>query len=129
MWLETLRQDLRCGLRQLLRNPGFTLLAVLTLGLGIGANSAIFSVVDSVLLRRLPFPDADRLVMVWLSHRADGTTEVTSYPNYLDWKRQSAFSGIAAFTPRGVNITGPGEDPERVPAAAVSADFFSVLEV
>ena len=129
MWLETLAQDFRYSLRQLLRNPGFTLLAVLTLGLGIGANSAIFSVVDSVLLRRLPFRDADRLVMVWLSHRADGTTEVTSYPNYLDWKRQSVFSGMAAFTPRGVNITGDGVDPERVQAAAVSADFLSVLGV
>ena len=129
MWLETLRQDLRYGLRQLLRNPGFTLLAVLTLALGIGANSAIFSVVDSVLLRRLPFRDAGRLVMVWLRHRPDGATDVTSYPNYLDWKRQSAFSGMAAFAPRGVNVTGDGGDPERAPAALVSADFFPVLEV
>jgi putative ABC transport system permease protein len=127
MWLETLAQDLRYSLRQLLRNPGFTLLAVFTLGLGIGANSAFFSVVDSVLLRRLPFRDANRLVMVWLSHHADGTTDVTSYPNYLDWKRQSAFSGISAFTPLEVNVTGDGGAPERVPAALVSSDFFSVL--
>ncbi len=127
MSLETLAQDFRYSLRQLLRNPGFTLLAILTLGLGIGANSAIFSVVDSVLLRRLPFRDADRLVMVWLSHRADGTIDVTSYPNYMDWKRQNAFSGISAFTTQGVNVTGDGEDPERIPAALVSSDFFSVL--
>src|SRR3569623_2179550 len=127
MWREMLAQELRYSLRQLLRNPGFALLAVLTLGLGIGANSAIFSAVDSVLLRRLPFRDADRLVMVWLSHSMDGTTDVTSYPNYLDWKRQSAFSSLSAFTPLGINVNGAGGDPERVQAALVSSDFFSTL--
>jgi putative ABC transport system permease protein len=129
MWLEMLAQDLRYSLRQLLRNPGFTLLAVLTLGLGIGANSAIFSVIDSVLLRRLPFRDSERLVTVWLSRRLDGGTEVTSWPEYMDWKRQGVFSGLAAFNPLGVNVTGDGGDPEQVPAAVVSADFFAVLGV
>jgi putative ABC transport system permease protein len=128
MWLETFGQDIRYSLKTFARNPAFTLIAILTLGLGIGANTAIFSVVDSVLLKHLPFREADRLVMIWLQ-RADGGTEVTSYPEYQDWKRAGSVSGLAAFTPLGVNVNGDGADPERVPAAVVSADLFPVLGV
>jgi putative ABC transport system permease protein len=119
-------RDLKYSLRSLARNPGFAAIAILTLGLGIGANSAIFSVVNSVLLRPLPFSDATRLTMVWLSSPQRGA-DVTSYPNYLDWKKSGTFAGMAAFTPLGANITGDGTTPERVPAALVSADFFTVL--
>ena len=83
--VETVAQDVRFGVRQLRRSPGFALMAVLTLALGIGANSAIFSVLDGVLLRPAPFPDIDRLVMVWETDRNSGTTrEPASVPDYLN---------------------------------------------
>lgn len=122
-------QDFRCGLRSLARNPGFALVTILTLSLGIGANSAIFSVVDAVLLRTLPFRDAAGLVTVWRNNlRAGGVQDITSYPIYQEWQDNRVFSGIAAFLPLGANIAGEGA-PERVRAAMVTANFFSVLGV
>ena len=89
--MNTLRNDLRYAARRLLKSPGFTLIAVLTLGLGIGANTAIFSVVNAVLLRPLPFPDADRLVMVF-NERGDSRVPVSG-PNFLDFRDHAAVLG------------------------------------
>ncbi len=128
--METLWQDLRYGARQLARSPGFTVVAVLTLALGIGANTAIFSVVNAVLLRPLPHPEPERLTMVWLDNRNEGWPEdLTSYPTYLDWRSQNrSFEDLAAFTPSEASLSGDGE-PERVRSAVVSASYFSVLRV
>jgi len=88
--MENLLQDIRFGLRTLRKNPGFTIVAVLTLALGIGANAAIFSVVDTVLLRPLPYPDSDRLFMVYQTLPQDPTQNTgVSYPNYIDWTQQN----------------------------------------
>ena len=96
---STLKQDLRLAVRDLVRRPAFTLAALATLALGVGANSAIFSVVSAVLLRQLPFHDAERLVMVWRTVPAQGETQgFASYPDYRDWKEQSqSFSDLSAF--------------------------------
>ncbi|MCI0404243.1 MAG: ABC transporter permease [Acidobacteria bacterium] len=128
--METLWQDVRYGVRQLARSPGFTAIAVLTLALGIGANTAIFSVVNAVLLRPLPHPEPERLTMVWLDNRDEGWPEdLTSYPTYLDWRSQNrSFEDMAAFTPSEASLSGDGE-PERVRSAVVSANYFSVLRV
>src|SRR6266436_3731687 len=131
--LETVVQDIRFGLLMLRRNPGFTAVAVLTLVLGIGANTAIFSVVNAILLRPLPFPDPGRLMMIWHTppqRSFPGVARfVVSPANYLDWRSQNhAFDQIAAIGFRSLTLTGMGQ-PESVTGAAVSADFFSVLRV
>src|SRR6266576_4597677 len=97
--METLLKDIRYGVRNLLKHPGFTAIAVITLALGIGANTAIFSVVNAVLLRALPFPDPDRLVMVWEDASFAGFPRNTQAPdNYADWKSQSqSFTDVAAL--------------------------------
>jgi len=134
-WLETLLQDLRYGLRQLRRNPGFTAVAVLTLALGIGANTAIFSVINATLLKPLPFPDPDRLVLVWETFgKGPENWNIVSAPNYWDFKRASdAFEGMAIFDSagRGYNLsaTGNKQEPEQVSGLRVSASFFPVLGV
>jgi putative ABC transport system permease protein len=123
--------DLRYAFRQLIKSPGFTFIAVLTLALGIGANSAIFSVIDGVLLRPLPFPQADRLTMVWASspqHPGDDH-QVHSYPDYLDLRAQNhTFSALSAYTTASA-IWGTGEDSEDVPGLAATADIFDVLQI
>src|SRR5256886_16379045 len=123
-------QDLRYGLRTLLKNPGFTIVAVIALALGIGANSAIFSVVNAVLLRPLPFKNPDQLVMVWENATHLGFPKNTpSPPNFLDWQRQnSVFTGMAAMVERSFNLTGVGE-PERLDGRRVSANLFDMLAV
>jgi putative ABC transport system permease protein len=131
--LESVLQDLRFGVRMLRKNPGFTAVAVLTLALGIGANTAIFSVVNAVLLRPLPFPEADRLTMIWHTPPRKSFPGVARFvvspANYLDWRSQNhVFDQMAAIGFRGFNLTGMGQ-PESVTAATVSADFFSVLRV
>jgi len=129
-WLHSILSDARYALRQLRGNPGFTLVAVLTLALGIGANTAIFSVVDAVLLRRLPYHDPGRLVMVWEnnSDRANPFNTVAP-PNFLDWQaRNSVFSNMAYLCDFRSNLTGGG-DPEEIIVQAVSANFFDVLGV
>jgi len=127
--MEILR-DARYGLRGLWRNPGFTLVAVLSLALGIGANAAIFSLVDAVLLRPLPFADPERLVMVWEEASFAGFPRNTPAPaNYADWKAQNGvFEGMAALGDGSFNLTGDGE-PEKVSAKSVTADFFPLLGV
>src|SRR5262245_16981443 len=121
--MHTLTQDFRFALRMLLKNPGFTAVAVLTLALGIGANTAIFSVVSSVLFRPLPFKDPDRLVTVWERNVKKGyDMNHAGVATFLDWKRQNnAFESMAAFTiEQGLSLTGDHE-PERVNAVPVSA--------
>jgi putative ABC transport system permease protein len=126
----TLLRDIRQGTRSLMRTPSFTVAAVLTLALGIGANTAIFSAVHGVLLRPLPYPDADRLAVVWISNEQEAIDrDVISYPNFRDVREQaSTLSGLAAFTGRAVTFS-EGEEVEQVPGAAATADFFGVLGV
>jgi putative ABC transport system permease protein len=123
-------QDLRFGLRMLWKNPGFTIVAVLALALGIGANSAIFSVVNAVLLQPLPYKNPDALVMVWDDQTHLGFPKDTPSPaNFLDWREQNTvFEGMAALAERSFNLTGVGE-PERLDGRRVSANFFSLLGV
>jgi putative ABC transport system permease protein len=119
---------MKFALRQLLKNPGFTAVAVLTLALGIGANTAIFSVFDAVLLKPLPYPEPERLVTLTERHQKD-YTRGTSYPNFLDWREQNtACEELAAIQPVSFNLAGDGE-PERVLAQRVTAGFFPVLGV
>jgi putative ABC transport system permease protein len=120
--------DIRYALRLLLRAPGFSAIAILTFAVGIGINTAVFNVVNGVLLRPLPYPDADRITLLWMDNRRQGIKEdITSYPNYLDWRDQStSYAHMAAFTPGAVSLTGAG-DPARVRAASVTANFFDVM--
>ena len=121
-------QDLRYALRQLSKNPGFTAVAVITLALGIGANTAIFSVVNGVLLNPLPFPNADRLVSMF-QDKPDFRKGSISYPNFMDWQRDNrSFAAIAAYRWADGSITGTGQ-AEDVPAQYVSATFFPILGV
>src|SRR5690349_10769332 len=128
--MENLLKDIRYGVRGLWKRPGFTVVAVLTLALGIGANTAIFSVVNAVLLRPLQFRDPDRLVMIWEDATFAGFPRNTPAPaNYFDWKNQThAFEDIAATNEETFNITGDG-NPERVAAYSVSANFFPLLGI
>jgi putative ABC transport system permease protein len=128
--METLIKDIRYGIRGLLKRPGFTAIALITLALGIGANTAIFSVVNAVLLRPLPFRDPDQLVIVWEDATFAGFPRNTPAPaNYVDWKTQNqSFADIAASHEASFNLTGDGE-PERVAAYSVNANFFPLLGV
>jgi putative ABC transport system permease protein len=133
LWLDHLIQDLRYGLRQLRRNPGFTAVAIITLAIGIGANTAIFSVVNSVLLQPLPYRDPSRLVMVYHVPPAKSFPGMTRFAvspaNYLDWRRQNhVFDPLAIYGFHGMNLTRRVQ-PESVIAAKVSAGFFSALGV
>ena len=126
--MDSLRQDLRFALRSLLRTPGFALAAVATLALGIGANTAVFSVVHAVLLRPLPFEASERLVMVWGRHATIGR-ETASLPDFLDWRRDARrFEGMAAVTQTRYNLAGDGE-PEVIRGARATADLFPLLGV
>jgi putative ABC transport system permease protein len=126
--MGTLIQDLRYGIRMLLKNPGFTAVAVLTLALGIGANTALFSVVNGVLLNPLPYWQPDRLVKLFWRTPDIGYADV-SYPNFLDCVRDNrSFSALAAYLEDDLNLTGIGE-PERVPGEMISASFFPLLGV
>ncbi len=127
--MNSLWQDLRYGARDLMKNPGFSLIAMLTLALGIGANTAIFSVVNAVLLRPLPFKEPERLVMVWNrgEEAAGGDRTPLSVADLLDWRAQGrSYSEIGAFSNMMFNYTG-GDSPERIRAAGVTANFFSML--
>jgi len=128
--MNQLIQDIRYGLRGLLKRPGFTVVAVLTLALGIGANAAIFSVVNAVLLKPLQFKNPEQLVMVWEDAAMIGFPQNTPAPaNYVDWKNQSqSFQDMAAHVETSFNLTGNGE-PERVAARAITSNFFSLLGI
>src|SRR4051812_24193936 len=122
-------QDLRYALRAFRKQPVFTFVAVLTLTLGIGANTAIFSVLYQVLLRPLPFPHADRLVFVWNSYKGMNLEQASvSIPDYLDRKTQAAaIEDAALFTGRTANVN-EGGNPEQLRSLAVTPSFFSTLE-
>jgi putative ABC transport system permease protein len=123
-------QDLRYGLRTLRKHPGFTAVAVTALALGIGANTAIFSVVNTVLLRPLPYKEPERLVMVWEDDTKGGYPRDTpAAANYVDWREQNrVFDGMAAVADQSFNLTGVG-DPERLDGKRVSANLFGLLGV
>ncbi len=124
--MRSLIQDLRYGLRMLAKSPGFTAIAIVTLALSIGANSAIFSVVNAALLRPLPYPDSDRLVTLWMTVHNPGPGPVCD-PDYAEWRSQNkVFDEMAAFRADDKNLTGTGT-PERLLGANVTASLFPLL--
>ena len=130
--LETFLMDLRYGMRSLLKKPGFTLTAVIALALGIGANTAIFSVINGVLLRALDYPKPDSIVMLWERGASEqNTRNVVSPANFLDWQKQSAsFEHMAAVADQRVNLIGAGRgEPEEIKIQLVSQSFFAALGV
>jgi MacB-like periplasmic core domain len=128
-WIEEFWQDLRYGARMLMKRPGFTFIAVLTLALGIGANTAIFSMVYGVILRPLPYHEPERLVRLWTNNANENNPkDGTSYPNLVDWRNQSrAFTQIANYMGDMVFLTD-GETPEQVRIDRVSANLFHSWE-
>jgi putative ABC transport system permease protein len=129
VWLEQLWQDIRYGLRVLAKSPGFTAAAVLTLALGIGANIAIFSVVNAVLVRPLPYRDAGRLVMLWSTEPKNGWRGQASPLDFVTWRQESrCFESLAAFQPDSRILTGRGE-PVRLSGGQISAGFFETLGI
>jgi len=123
-------QDLRFGLRMLGKTPGFTLAAIITLALGVGANTAIFSVVNAALLRPLPFPESERLVMAWTKNLQSGVAQGdVSLSDYLEWRnRLSSAAEVAAWGPYGFNITQENE-PEKITSVVTSPNLFQTLGV
>ncbi|MGA3043701.1 MAG: ABC transporter permease, partial [Bryobacteraceae bacterium] len=129
--METLLQDIRYALRILRRSPGFTIVAVLALALGIGATTAIFSVVDAVILKPLPYADPGRLVQLWMRFTGIGIPNDQNWvsaPEFMDLQRNNSLSDIAAIGDESFNINIGGM-PERIEAAVVSAGFFHLLGV
>jgi len=127
--VENLSQDIRYGIRTLAKNPGFTVVAVLTLALGIGANTAIFSVVQNVLLRPLPYPEPDKLVEIWNTYAPQVPRAGLSPGDYADWRQQNqSFTETGAYVriSQGFNLTGEGE-PQRILASYASAGLFPML--
>lgn len=122
--------DLRYAVRQLLKAPGFTAVALLTLALGIGANTTIFSLVNSVVLRPLPYPTPGELVLVWNNNTIEKIPDdITSWATFHDWRTQNkTFAGMAGYSPGNANLTGHG-DPEQVPSTSVGDGFFEILGV
>ena len=128
-WVEQFLRDVRYACRSLRKSPGFTVAAILTLALGIGANTAIFSVLHGVVLAPLPYREPDRLVLVMLYNPGLKYATDLSYPDFLDWQRDArSFEQAAAFTPQGFDLTNPGT-PQHVSGTEVSSSFFSTLGV
>ncbi|HET6853931.1 MAG TPA: ABC transporter permease, partial [Pyrinomonadaceae bacterium] len=126
---ETLMQDIRYGIRMLAKHKAFTAIAVITLALGIGANTAIFSVVNELLLRPLPYGDPERIVMLWEVTPEGRHQNTTSRANFRRWREQStSYENVAAFTDQRLNLTGSGE-PEELSVQFATAEFFKVLGV
>ena len=128
--MESILQDIRYGVRSLIKTPGFTAVAVIVLALGIGANTAIFTVVNAVLLRPLPYPDSDQLVMLWETNPrfqiGIDTLPVTP-GGFMDWREQnSVFEYFSALGVGRWNVSGAGE-PERISGASVSPSFFRLM--
>jgi putative ABC transport system permease protein len=127
--MNSLLQDVRYGLRILAKNPAFVAVAVITLGLSIGASTAIFSAVNGVLLRPLGVFESERLITVWIDNRIEGWPhDLTSYPNFEDWRQNEVFEDLAAHSLTEVSLTGWGE-PERLRGANVSGSLFSIMRV
>jgi putative ABC transport system permease protein len=127
---KLLSEDFRIGARMLRKNAGFATLAVLTLAIGIGANTAIFGLANAAFFRPLPYPDAERLAFLWQNNQRTGETEgLVSYPNFYDWRSQSRSFADMAFFMSGKSILSTAGDPEFTPSALVSVNFFSVLGV
>jgi hypothetical protein len=128
--MNKLLQDLRYGFRTFLKRPGFVVIAVATLALGIGASTVIFTVVDAALLRGLPYREPDRLYHVWeKTPKSEFSKREFSYPDYQDYQQNNVFEGLAAYTGGGGSILSGLGEPESVGAPRVSANFFSVLGV
>jgi putative ABC transport system permease protein len=129
--MQTIWQDLRYGARTLAKNKAFTVVAVLTLALGIGANTAIFSVVNAVLLQSVPYKDPGKLVFVWSTMISQGVPiSGSAAPDFREWRtRNHVFEDMVAYTYDNYNVALPGEEPVRVQAAAVSPEIFSLLGV
>jgi putative ABC transport system permease protein len=126
--MQSLRQVLPYAIRTWLAAPGFTAIAILTMALGIGANTAIFSVINAVLLRPLPYPNSERLVRIWETE-AELDKAPIAPADFLDWKQQNqSFEQLAAFRSQSLNFTG-GQEPERIRGARVSANFFSLVGI
>ena len=126
--MHTLWQDIRYGWRMLAKNPGFTAIAVVTLALGIGANTGLFSVVNAVLLNPLPYDQPERLVALY-AQTTEFSRSSISYLNFLDWQRENrSFEALGGFRTESFNLTGIGE-PERLSAEMVTANFFPILGV
>ncbi len=123
-------RDTRQAARMLFHHPGFAAVAILTFALGIGVNAAVFAVLNGVLLRPLPYPEPDRITMIWMDNRRQGIREdITSYPTYRDWKEQSrSYEHMAAFANFSFTLTG-ADEPERLVGAQATASFFDVLAV
>src|SRR5690348_1434189 len=129
-FIMELGQDLRYGLRQLHRNPAFTLLAVVTLALGIGATTAIFSILDAIVLRPVPYKDPGRLAVLWTDNlRKNLHAERTSYPNFEDWRRQNRTFEDMAFASAVIAFLTGGEGSERILTARATPNFFSMLGI
>ena len=127
-FVEQAIQDVRYALRMMRRSPGFTVVVIVTMALGIGANSAMFTVINGVLLRRLPFPESDRLISVATVHQTLGPRPAT-WPDYLEWRDQATqIDGLAAAWGQAFNLSGGGE-PERLTGSAVTTNYFAVLGV
>src|SRR5436190_23749461 len=122
--------DVRYAFRQLIKNPAFSAVAILTLALGIGANTAIFSIVNAVLLRPLPYPSADR-IMVLNESAGPGQDFSVALPDYFDWQRDNTtFENLACTHKESRNLSGvPGRDPERVSCASVTRNLFNIVGV
>ncbi len=127
--MQSIFQDIRLEIRQLMRNPGFTAVAILTLALGAGANALMFTIIDSVLLRPLPYPDSHQLVSIDAIH-SDGTHGSTSLPNFIDMRNQSrAFSAMAAYQEKSASLRLPSGEAIHSAGVAASADLFDLLRV
>jgi putative ABC transport system permease protein len=129
--MNSLLQDLRFGLRMLVKNPIFATVAIVTLALGIGANTAIFSVVDAVLLRPLPYPEANRLVFLWSTMNSQGVaTSGSALPDYYGWRdHNQVFDGLAAFYNGDFNLSSAGSSPELIQGAYITANLFQVMKI
>src|SRR6266550_5886848 len=128
--METIWQDIRYGARMLIKAPGFSIVAIISRALGIGANTAIFSVVNAVLLRPLPYAEAERLIVPWGSKSETQRHTVVSYPDFVDWQAQTqTLQNVAAYIASGALLREGDSEPEVISGANVSADLFALLEV
>src|SRR5436190_8692788 len=128
--MGSLFSDIRYAIRNLIKRPGFTAVAAITLALGIGANTAIFSVVNAVLLRPMPYAEAERLIVPWGSKGDMQYQTIVSYPDFVDWQAQTrTLEYVAAYTSAGALLREGDSEPEAIAGASVSADLFPLLRI